>query len=120
VEPSILKSTKKLLNLPEDYDAFDLDVLTHINMALTTANQIGVGDIPFAVSDEDATWEQLGIPGDQLNLLRTFVFLKVKAAFDPDATSFTQEARKQQMEELTERLYVAADAARHPLPEEVA
>ena len=120
MEPSILKSTKKMLNLSEDDHSFDLDILTQINSSLAVANQIGVGNVVYYVPDEEKVWADLQLPIDQLNLLKTYVFLKVKAYFDPDSTSFTQEARKQQIEELEGRLYIAADALRHPLPEEVA
>ena len=30
---SILVSIKKMLGLPDEYDAFDLDIITHINSA---------------------------------------------------------------------------------------
>ena len=31
---SILVSIKKMLGLPDEYDAFDLDIITHINSAV--------------------------------------------------------------------------------------
>ena len=43
METSILKSTKKVLGLPADYDAFDVDIVMHINAILSNLNQIGVG-----------------------------------------------------------------------------
>ena len=38
---SILSSVKKMLGLPEEYDAFDLDIITHINSAFTVLTQLG-------------------------------------------------------------------------------
>lgn len=120
METSILKSVKKVLNIDPTLTHFDEDVLMQINMALATANQIGVGEELFYIEGDDATWESLSLPSDQLSMLKTYLFLKVKGVFDPDATSFTQEARRKQIEELESRLYIAADEFRHPLPEEVA
>lgn len=120
METSILKSVKKVLGIDPSLEHFDEDVLMQINMALATANQIGVGDTLTIISGYDETWDSLALPDDQLSMLKTYLFLKVKGVFDPDATSFTQEARRKQIEELESRLYIAADLARHPLPEEVA
>jgi len=43
MEESILISTKKVLGLPEGDEAFDLDVITFINSAFSTLDQVGVG-----------------------------------------------------------------------------
>lgn len=120
MEASILKSVKKVINIDPTLTYFDEDILMQINMALATANQIGVGESLFNIDGYDETWESLALPVDQLSMLKTYLFLKVKGVFDPDATSFTQEARRKQIEELESRLYIAADQLRHPLPEEVA
>jgi hypothetical protein len=54
---SILNGTKKLLGIKEDYDAFDLDILMHINSVLSTLQQLGVGPSEgYVVYDEEATW----------------------------------------------------------------
>ena len=38
---SILTSVKKMLGLSEEYDAFDLDIITHINSVFTILTQMG-------------------------------------------------------------------------------
>ncbi len=54
---SILDNTKKVLGLDLLYTAFDIDVLMHINTALSTLNQIGIGPVSgFEVSDSSDTW----------------------------------------------------------------
>ena len=40
---SILLSTKKSLGLGSSYEAFDPEIIMHINSALFDANQIGIG-----------------------------------------------------------------------------
>lgn len=107
MEDSILNSTKKILGLNADYTAFDLDILTHINMAFGTVNQLGVGpDDSVVVEDAESLWSTIGLPANQLSLVRTYVFLRARLAFDPPATSFHLEAIKEQIKELEWRLNV--------------
>lgn len=119
MEPSILTSTKKILGVMADYTAFDLDILTHINAALAVVDQLGVGpEGGFFVEDADASWDALGLPQNQLNLVRTYVFLKVRLLFDPPTTSFLLEAMGEQVQEYEWRLNVVREEIAHPLEEE--
>jgi hypothetical protein len=105
MENSILISTKKILGISEDYDVFDLDIITHINSALSIVNQLGIGPIDgLAIEDESPEWEELGIPQNQLSMVRTYVFLKVRMLFDPPTTSFLIEAMNNQIQEHEQRL----------------
>jgi len=109
MESSILKSTKKILGLSDSYVVFDLDIITHINAAFSVANQLGVGPINgFMIDDEEAEWADLLVSDKILNLLKTYVFLKVKMLFDPPTTSFLLEATKNQLQEYEWRLNVLA------------
>lgn len=107
---SILDSTKKILGLDSDYIAFDLDVMTHINSALSTLQQIGVGPVNgFMIEDATAEWGEL-LGGDvRLNSVKTYVYMKVRLAFDPPGTSFAITSIEKQVQELEWRLQVAAD-----------
>lgn len=105
MEESILTSTKKILGIAEDYTAFDLDVITFINDALSVAEQAGAGTFAiYAISDASATWDQLGLSARNTALLKTYVYLKAKLAFDPPLTSFALDAMKQQIEEKEYRM----------------
>lgn len=112
MESSILKSVKKNLGLPDDYDVYDEDVLMAINTALSTITQLGVGpEIGFEVQDDAATWEQL-LGGDfRLNQVRNYVTMKVRLMFDPPGTSFAISAIEKQLEEMAWRIEVAANPA---------
>lgn len=118
METSILKSTKKILGLADEYEAFDLDIITHINSAFAILNQIGVGPIDaFTIEDDTAIWADLGLPQDQMNLVRTYIFLRVRMLFDPPTTSFLIDAVNKQIEEYETRLsYLRENAI--PLPVE--
>jgi hypothetical protein len=119
VEESILISTKKILGLAEDYTVFDLDVLTHINAAFFILHQLGVGpDEGFLVEGPDETWSEFAlIDGSQnsINLIKTYVYLKVRFLFDIPQTSFLVTAMENQIKEYEWRLNVARE---YVLPEE--
>lgn len=117
METSILKSTKKILGVAEDYTAFDLDIITHINDAFAVVNQLGVGpSTAFFIEDDTATWSDLGLPADQASMIRTYVFLKVRMLFDPPTISFLIEAMNKQIEEHEVRLSYSRENALLPPP----
>jgi len=119
MEPSILISTKKILGISANYVAFDLDILTHINAAFSILNQLGVGpDEGFFVVDDTAIWSDFLVPDNQMNLVKTYVFLKVRMLFDPPATSFLIEAANRQIQEYEWRLNVFREVQLYPLPPE--
>lgn len=105
MEDSILISTKKILGVGPDYAAFDLDIITHINSTFSIVHQLGIGpDDGFMIEDDSALWSDLEVDPSQLNLLRTYVFLKVRMLFDPPTTSFLIEATNNQIQEYEYRL----------------
>lgn len=107
METSILTSTKKVLGIAESYTAFDLDILTHINATFSILNQLGVGPLEgFMIEDDSTEWEEFVVPINQLNLVKTYVYLKVGMLFDPPTTSFLIEAKTKQIEEYEWRLNV--------------
>ena len=105
MEDSILKSTKKILGLPPEYTAFDIDVITHINSVFGILSQMGVGPAAgFMIEDETTNWEEFIVPQNQLNMVKTYMFLKVSMLFDPPTTSFLIEAKNDQIAEWEWRL----------------
>jgi hypothetical protein len=107
METSILNSTKKVLGIAEDYLVFDLDIITHINAAFSVLNQLGVGqEEGFYIEDSLATWDLFLVPPEQLNLVKTYVILKVRMLFDPPATGFLVTAMENQLKEYEWRLNV--------------
>lgn len=105
METSILNSTKKILGIDAFYNAFDLDVITHINSAFAVLNSLGVGpNNAFYITDDSDQWSDLGMSNNSLNLVRTYIFLKVRYLFDPPTTSFLLEAVNKQIQEHEWRL----------------
>jgi hypothetical protein len=105
VSDSILETTKKVLNVPSDYGAFDVDVIMHINSVFSILNQLGIGPTQgFAIEDESATWDSF-LEGDlRLNSVKSYMFLRVRMLFDPPGTSFLLAAFEKQIAELEWRI----------------
>ena len=122
MEESILKSTKKILGLEDEYTPFDLDIITHINAAFSLLNQLGVGQAEgFSIEDDTAEWSEFIVPANQLHLVKTYIYLKVRVVFDPPGTSFLLEASNNQIKEYEWRLNVFREDELPPFvpPEEV-
>ena len=104
---SILDSTKKALGVGFDYDAFDHDIIMHINSVFATLNGLGIGpEEGFAIEDEHDLWDTFLGSDKRYNSVKTYLFLKVRYVFDPPATSFVLTAMKEQIAELEWRLNV--------------
>lgn len=119
METSILVSTKKILGLDADYEAFDLDVITHINTVFATLNQLGVGpDAGFAIEDSSAQWGDFVITDNipMQNAIKTFMYLSVRMIFDPPATSFALEALQHQIDQLAFRISVMREDVQWTAP----
>lgn len=108
---SILTSIKKLLGLTEDYTNFDTDIIIHINSVFMNLHQLGVGPSEgFRIEDEYATWDEYITEEDNLDAVKTYIYLKVKLVFDPPLNGSVMEALKQSIAEYEWRLNVQADS----------
>jgi len=102
---SILTGTKHALGIAEDYEAFDNDIIMHINSVFSTLNQLGVGPAEgFSIEDSTAEWDDF-IAGDaRYSAVRSYVYLRVRLLFDPPTSSYLMDAYKEQIRELEWRL----------------
>lgn len=107
MENSILTSIKKILGIAADYDAFDHDIITHINSAFSTLTQLGVGPANgFMIEDDSAQWSDFVQDDNAYNPIKTYIGLRVRQLFDPPTTSFLLAAFGEQIKELEWRLNV--------------
>lgn len=107
---SILTTIKKTLGIEEAYDAFDPDILLHINSVLATLNQIGVGpENGLQIEDASATWADLLANEARLNNVKGYVALKVRLLFDPPSTSFAISAMQDSIREYETRIYLYSE-----------
>lgn len=105
MEQSILTSVKKMLGVDASDTAFDLDIIMHINSAFATLNQLGIGpENGFAIEDASAVWATFYGNDPRYNAIRTYMYLKVRYAFDPPQTSYLVDALKEQITEHEWRL----------------
>lgn len=110
---SILTSIKKLLLLAEDDTSFDADIIMHINSVISILSQLGIPSADkFAVTGKEETWAQLIGSYPNLDLVRSYVYLKVKLLFDPGTSSAVIESTNRVASELEWRIYATAEAIR--------
>jgi len=113
VEESIFKSIKALLGPDADYDVFDPDILIFINTALSTLTQIGIGPASgFRITGETETWSDLLGSYEDLESVKSYIYLKVRLLFDPPSNSAVMNAYQETCNELEWRLNVAVDPSR--------
>jgi hypothetical protein len=108
---SILTSIKKLLGISEEETAFDTDIIIHINSVFMILTQMGVGpEEGFVILDEFAQWTDF-IPeeGPNLELVKTYMYLKVRLLFDPPASSTVLASMERSISEFEWRLNVKAE-----------
>lgn len=107
---SILTSIKKLLGIEESYTQFDLDIITHINSVFLILNQMGVGpDAPFYISDSTQTWTDFTEDITKLEMVKSYVYLKVRLLFDPPTSSALLDSMKNLINEYEWRLNIQVD-----------
>ena len=122
MENSILTSVKKMLGFAEDYTAFDDDILININSVFSTLTQLGIGPSDgFMIEDATPTWDDYitaGVPDNELNSVRTYVFLKLRLLFDPPSSSYFIASMEKQIAEFEWRLNVSREYALYPIQED--
>ena len=108
---SILTSIKKMLGIAEDYTQFDMDIIILINNSLNTLNQLGVGPEGYMISSKKETWEDfLGDFYKFVGMIQTYVYIKVKLAFDSNSMSGSVlEAHKEMARESEWRIRTQID-----------
>ena len=106
---SILTSIKKLLGIMSDYTSFDDDIIIHINTAFAMLNQLGVGpEGGFMIVDADSRWEHYTTEKN-LNMVKTYIYLKVRLLFDPPTSSALIESINRTLSEIEWRIFLEGD-----------
>lgn len=106
---SILNDVKRALGIQPEEDAFDFDIMMHINGVFATLTQLGVGPIVgYQIENEENLWSEF-YTDPRLNAVKSYVFLSVQMLFDPPDTGFLNTAKQEQKKEMEFRLNVVAD-----------
>lgn len=108
---SILTSIKKSLGIGESYEHFDPDIIMHINTFLMVLIQLGIGPHEgFSISDKSKTWSDfLGEDCNDLEAVKSYVYMKVKLIFDPPSTAALIKSMERSADELEWRLREKAE-----------
>lgn len=107
---SILVSIKKMLGIDKDYDAFDVDVLININTIMSVLYQLGVDSAKdFRVNGIDESWSDLSDDPILLDLIKDYIYLRVRILFDPPNNSFLLSSISDQIKEFEWRINIQAE-----------
>ena len=107
---SILTSIKKMLGIAEEYTHFDMDIIMHINTVLGTLTQIGVGSSKgFSIQDDSEIWSDFIPSNYNLEMIKSYVYLKVRLLFDPPQSSSVATSMENTIKELEWRISVTVD-----------
>ena len=110
---SILNETKQVLGLGSDYTPFDQSIILHINSIFGVLHQLGVGpEEQFFIIDETSKWESFVGDTNKINMVKTYMYLRVRLLFDPPTTSFAIKAMEDQIREFEYRLNTISEETR--------
>lgn len=107
---SILISIKKVLGMNPCYEeAFDVDLIMHINSVFSILTQLGVGpEEGFSIQNEEKTWDDY-TTDIKLEMVKSYIYAKVKLLFDPPSSSTILNAYQSYINEFEWRLNVSVD-----------
>ena len=109
MEENILTTIKKMLGLTDDNDAFDMDVLVHINSAFSELAQLGVNDSAEFTATEESEWSDYIAEGSNLEMIKKYIFMKVKLFFDTPTSSHVADSLEREIAKLEWRINVAVE-----------
>ena len=105
VMTSILTSIKQMHGIAEADINFDGELTMFINGALMVMTQLGVGSSKgFSIRDKSATWFDFLGDRDDLDLVFTDVYLRVRLVFDPPQNAFLVASMEKQIKEYDWRI----------------
>ena len=105
----ILELIRKLVGAGDSASPFDTDLLMHINSVFFILSQMGVGPTAGFVATEDSEWTEFLQGSTKLELVKSYVYLKVRLLFDPPSSATVLASMERQITEYESRLMVAAD-----------
>lgn len=111
---SILASIKSLLGIPSADTSFDNELVININSVFSLLYQLGVGpNAGFSITGSTETWTTFLSNETALQLVKSYVFLKVKMMFDPPQNSSYLKTMEEMCREYEWRLNVFSHSEKH-------
>ena len=111
MDEPILLTIKRLLGGNIEGDDFDEELVVYINSVLSILTQLGVGPKDgFVIStDGDETWNDYIADRTDIEMVKTYIYTKVRLMFDPPSNSFLVDSLKKLCDEFEWRLNVAIE-----------
>lgn len=101
---SILDSIKQLIGIDVNDNNFDRELIVHINGTLMVLNQLGVGQSGYYIKDKDDVWEEFLLGRNDLEMVKSVTYLRVRLLFDPPQNSFLVNSIEKQIQEYDWRI----------------
>ena len=109
MEDSILLTIKKQLGIADEDDGFDTDVIIAINTVFGILTQLGAGPKEgYSIEDATATWSDYLRDNVLLEMVKSYMYLKVKMIFDPPSGS-SKSSYEDLIRELESRINYTVD-----------
>lgn len=109
---SILTSIKKMLGIEETYEHFDQDIIININSAMSILTQLGIGpETGFSIRDKTTLWSDYLPANTNVEMVKTYIYLKVKLVFDPPTSSAVLSSYERIIAETEWRISASVDEA---------
>lgn len=110
MEDSILLTVKKHLGIADEDTGFDLDILMDINTVFGILTQLGVGPVEgYSIDDDTSTWSDYLQDNKLLEMVKTYMYLKVRMIFDTPTSGSMNSAHEQLIAELESRISYMVD-----------
>lgn len=107
---SIFQTIKALIGPSVEDTSFDTDLIIHINSTFSVLTQLGVGPKEgFRIAGETETWNDYLQDEIKLEMVKTYIYEKVRLIFDPPTSGPLLEALKADIKEFEWRCNVAVD-----------
>lgn len=95
-----------MVNVAVENKSFDLRIITYINGAFATLQDMGVGPkVPFRIHDSGAVWSEWSEDPFVVEVSKEYVSLHTQKLFDPPSSSYVLDALDEQINESGWRLY---------------
>lgn len=95
-----------MVNVEVENKSFDLRIITYINGAFATLQDMGVGPkVPFRIHDSGAVWSEWSEDPFVVEVSKEYVSLRTQKFFDPPSSSYVLDSLDEQINESAWRLY---------------
>ena len=115
-DDSILHTIKKMIGGDVESSEFDTDLIISINSAIATLYQIGIEALNaetgawFTITGEAETWSDYLGNFKHVDMVKTYIYQRVRLIFDPPQNTVLISAIQDQMKENEWRIMVAAES----------